>query len=177
MTCWIQLVRICVSERMHRFSSYRLSFPSVIFAFTLKAARSWWSTGLFIVHIISSAGWSSNLDDCCCWMFGTDFILKAETGFTKSKLLDQLNQYYLSAEIVENAHFCWTSTPLHFTSTSDSLTFPEYVQGTYVEGIKEEVVLSPGHALSFIAAGEGSYYSIGLFFFWHVFLVTASDFN
>nr|GMC64596.1 T-complex protein 1 subunit eta [Ipomoea batatas] len=27
-------------------------------------------------------------------------------------------------------------------------------QGTYVEGIKEEVVLSPGHALSFIAAGE-----------------------
>jgi len=24
-----------------------------------------------------------------------------------------------------------------------------------VEGIKEEVVLSPGHALSFIAAGEG----------------------
>lgn len=30
-------------------------------------------------------------------------------------------------------------------------------QGTYVEGIKEEVVLSPGHALSFIAAGEGIY--------------------
>ena len=29
------------------------------------------------------------------------------------------------------------------------------VKGTYVEGIKEEVVLSPGHALSFIAAGEG----------------------
>lgn len=29
-------------------------------------------------------------------------------------------------------------------------------QGTYVEGIKEEVVLSPGHALSFIAAGEGT---------------------
>ncbi|PHT57522.1 hypothetical protein T459_35507 [Capsicum annuum] len=28
------------------------------------------------------------------------------------------------------------------------------MQGTYVEGIKEEVVLSPGHALSFIAAGE-----------------------
>lgn len=30
-------------------------------------------------------------------------------------------------------------------------------QGTYVEGIKEEVVLSPGHALSFIAAGEGTF--------------------
>lgn len=30
------------------------------------------------------------------------------------------------------------------------------VQGTYVEGMKEEVVLSPGHALSFIAAGEGN---------------------
>lgn len=28
-------------------------------------------------------------------------------------------------------------------------------QGTYVEGIKEEVVLSPAHALSLIAAGEG----------------------
>ncbi|KAL4348245.1 hypothetical protein GQ457_17G002330 [Hibiscus cannabinus] len=28
------------------------------------------------------------------------------------------------------------------------------VNGTYVEGIKEEVVLSPGHALSLIAAGE-----------------------
>ena len=32
------------------------------------------------------------------------------------------------------------------------------LQGTYVEGIKEEVVLSPGHALSFIAAGEGKYF-------------------
>ncbi|WZZ82985.1 hypothetical protein YC2023_103557 [Brassica napus] len=29
-----------------------------------------------------------------------------------------------------------------------------YNEGTYVEGIKEEVVLSPGHALSFIEAGE-----------------------
>ncbi|KAL6561055.1 Kinesin-like protein KIN-7D, mitochondrial [Orobanche gracilis] len=29
-----------------------------------------------------------------------------------------------------------------------------YNEGTYVESIKEEVVLSPGHALSFIAAGE-----------------------
>lgn len=28
-------------------------------------------------------------------------------------------------------------------------------QGTFVEGIKEEVVLSPAHALSLIAAGEG----------------------
>jgi centromeric protein E len=28
--------------------------------------------------------------------------------------------------------------------------------GTYVEGIKEEVVLSPAHALSLIAAGEGN---------------------
>jgi len=29
------------------------------------------------------------------------------------------------------------------------------LQGTFVEGIKEEVVLSPAHALSLIAAGEG----------------------
>jgi len=28
-------------------------------------------------------------------------------------------------------------------------------QGTYLEGMKEEAVLSPGHALSFIAVGEG----------------------
>lgn len=33
----------------------------------------------------------------------------------------------------------------------------QVVQGTYVEGMKEEVVLSPGHALSFIAAGEGTF--------------------
>ncbi|KAL8160373.1 hypothetical protein V2J09_001910 [Rumex salicifolius] len=35
-----------------------------------------------------------------------------------------------------------------------NLRVREDVQGTYVEGMKEEVVLSPGHALSFIAAGE-----------------------
>ncbi|XP_073272728.1 kinesin-like protein KIN-7D, mitochondrial isoform X2 [Primulina huaijiensis] len=35
-----------------------------------------------------------------------------------------------------------------------NLRVREDAQGTYVEGIKEEVVLSPGHALSFIAAGE-----------------------
>ncbi|XP_074313248.1 G-type lectin S-receptor-like serine/threonine-protein kinase At2g19130 isoform X3 [Silene latifolia] len=38
--------------------------------------------------------------------------------------------------------------------TGQNLRIREDVQGTYVEGIKEEVVLSPGHALSFIAAGE-----------------------
>lgn len=36
------------------------------------------------------------------------------------------------------------------------------MQGTYVEGIKEEVVLSPGHALSFIAAGEGICHSVSV---------------
>lgn len=30
------------------------------------------------------------------------------------------------------------------------------LQGTFVEGVKEEVVLSPAHALSLIAAGEGA---------------------
>jgi hypothetical protein len=30
-------------------------------------------------------------------------------------------------------------------------------QGTFVEGLKEEVVLSPAHALSLIAAGEGHF--------------------
>ncbi|KAL3350789.1 hypothetical protein AABB24_023289 [Solanum stoloniferum] len=35
-----------------------------------------------------------------------------------------------------------------------NLRVREDTQGTYVEGMKEEVVLSPGHALSFIAAGE-----------------------
>ncbi|XP_022725153.1 kinesin-like protein KIN-7D, mitochondrial isoform X6 [Durio zibethinus] len=38
--------------------------------------------------------------------------------------------------------------------TGQHLRIREDAQGTYVEGIKEEVVLSPGHALSFIAAGE-----------------------
>ncbi|KAL2927250.1 Kinesin-like protein KIN-7D mitochondrial [Bienertia sinuspersici] len=38
--------------------------------------------------------------------------------------------------------------------TGQNLRVREDVQGTYVEGVKEEVVLSPGHALSFIAAGE-----------------------
>ncbi|KAG2242026.1 hypothetical protein Bca52824_096126 [Brassica carinata] len=38
--------------------------------------------------------------------------------------------------------------------TGQNLRIREDSQGTYVEGIKEEVVLSPGHALSFIAAGE-----------------------
>ncbi|KAF3435772.1 hypothetical protein FNV43_RR22864 [Rhamnella rubrinervis] len=38
--------------------------------------------------------------------------------------------------------------------TGQNSTLREDAQGTYVEGIKEEVVLSPGHALSFIAAGE-----------------------
>ncbi|GER42288.1 kinesin-related protein [Striga asiatica] len=37
---------------------------------------------------------------------------------------------------------------------AQNLRVREDAQGTYVEGIKEEVVLSPGHALSFIAAGE-----------------------
>ncbi|XP_068639667.1 kinesin-like protein KIN-7D, mitochondrial [Aristolochia californica] len=38
--------------------------------------------------------------------------------------------------------------------TGQNLRVREDAHGTYVEGIKEEVVLSPGHALSFIAAGE-----------------------
>ncbi|KAK4772152.1 hypothetical protein SAY86_013927 [Trapa natans] len=38
--------------------------------------------------------------------------------------------------------------------TGQNLRVREDAQGTYVEGIKEEVVLSPGHAISFIAAGE-----------------------
>ncbi|KAH9737636.1 kinesin-like protein KIN-7K [Citrus sinensis] len=37
-----------------------------------------------------------------------------------------------------------------------NLRIREDSQGTFVEGIKEEVVLSPAHALSLIAAGEGS---------------------
>ena len=32
------------------------------------------------------------------------------------------------------------------------------MKGTYVEGLKEEVLSSPTHALSLIAAGEGSLY-------------------
>ncbi|XP_050365006.1 kinesin-like protein KIN-7C, mitochondrial [Argentina anserina] len=39
-------------------------------------------------------------------------------------------------------------------STGQNLRIREDAQGTYVEGIKEEVVLSPAHALSLIATGE-----------------------
>ncbi|KAE8100703.1 hypothetical protein FH972_018571 [Carpinus fangiana] len=39
-------------------------------------------------------------------------------------------------------------------STGQNLRIREDAQGTYVEGIKEEVVLSPAHALSLIASGE-----------------------
>ncbi|PHU14602.1 hypothetical protein BC332_15807 [Capsicum chinense] len=38
--------------------------------------------------------------------------------------------------------------------TGQNLRVREDAQGTYVEGIKEEVVLSPAHALSLIASGE-----------------------
>ncbi|XP_059631794.1 kinesin-like protein KIN-7E, chloroplastic [Cornus florida] len=38
--------------------------------------------------------------------------------------------------------------------TGQNLRIREDAQGTYVEGIKEEVVLSPAHALSLIASGE-----------------------
>ncbi|KAF7837560.1 myosin-6-like isoform X2 [Senna tora] len=40
--------------------------------------------------------------------------------------------------------------------TGQNLRIREDAQGTYVEGINEEVVLSPGHALSLIATGEGT---------------------
>jgi hypothetical protein len=36
-------------------------------------------------------------------------------------------------------------------------------QGTYVEGIKVEVVLSPAHALSLIASGEGTWLLLCMF--------------
>ncbi|KHN14462.1 Kinesin-related protein 11 [Glycine soja] len=39
--------------------------------------------------------------------------------------------------------------------TFKDVVFGIVVEGTFVEGIKEEVVLSPTHALSLIAAGEG----------------------
>ncbi|MBA0842708.1 hypothetical protein Goarm_002515, partial [Gossypium armourianum] len=45
--------------------------------------------------------------------------------------------------------------------TGQNLRVREDVQGTYVEGIKEEVVLSPGHVLSFIAAGEAEHRHVG----------------
>lgn len=38
--------------------------------------------------------------------------------------------------------------------TGQNLRIREDAQGTYVEGVKEEVVLSPAHALSLIASGE-----------------------
>ncbi|KAL5993167.1 hypothetical protein ACLOJK_014090 [Asimina triloba] len=46
---------------------------------------------------------------------------------------------------------CWP--PLQRGNSASLLDYP-LVMGTYVEGIKEEVVLSPAHALSLIASGE-----------------------
>jgi centromeric protein E len=41
-----------------------------------------------------------------------------------------------------------------------NLRIREDEQGTYIEGIKEEVVLSPAHVLSLIAAGEGRHFHV-----------------
>lgn len=45
---------------------------------------------------------------------------------------------------------------LRFIKASLSSQCLSDIKGTYVEGIKEEVVLSPAHALSLIATGEGT---------------------
>ncbi|KAL5985814.1 hypothetical protein ACLOJK_027801 [Asimina triloba] len=81
-------------------------------------------------------------------------------------LLDPTGQ---NLRVREDSQFIYSSDP--------SVTAPDFglremitpsmdelygVRGTYVEGIKEEVVLSPGHALSFIAAGEGSPSVVGI---------------
>lgn len=59
---------------------------------------------------------------------------------------------------------------LHHLSTNSWILLFERVvffgQGTYVEGIKEEVVLSPAHALSLIASGEGTKYFCRLLVLW-----------
>ncbi|GKB61954.1 kinesin-like protein KIN-7D, mitochondrial, partial [Tanacetum coccineum] len=49
--------------------------------------------------------------------------------------------------------------------TGQNLCVREEAQGTYVEGKKEEVVLSPAHALSFIAAGEGTTESLSVYIY------------
>ncbi|CAJ1933603.1 unnamed protein product [Sphenostylis stenocarpa] len=57
--------------------------------------------------------------------------------------------------IIQDTFFCFGQVINDLLDpTGQNLRVREDAQGTYVEGIKEEVVLSPGHALSFIAAGE-----------------------
>lgn len=51
-------------------------------------------------------------------------------------------------------YFRLTHTILLFSHSWHMIVLLQH--GTYVEGIKEEVVLSPAHALSLIAAGEGN---------------------
>ena len=57
------------------------------------------------------------------------------------------------------AHIFWIYSHEHsfvnMLSTLCEGTFDVCFQGTYVEGIKEDVVLSPAHCLSLIATGEG----------------------
>lgn len=54
-----------------------------------------------------------------------------------------------------NSVFSCLPVPFKTLSVLSSLSFSSG-QGTYVEGMKEEVVLSPAHALSLIASGEGN---------------------
>jgi hypothetical protein len=75
-------------------------------------------------------------------------------------LLLEMLVYYLNLFLCKlHVHantMLYIAMPILFMSYSVASHFLS-LQGTYVEGIKEEVVLSPGHALSFIAAGEGYY--------------------
>lgn len=75
-------------------------------------------------------------------------------------LLDPTGQNLRVREDAQVINLCSRTIPC-FLLVACCISFVDliewYIQGTYVEGIKEEVVLSPGHALSFIAAGEGTY--------------------
>nr|CAB3499157.1 unnamed protein product [Digitaria exilis] len=79
---------------------------------------------------------------------GREFLLRV----SYLEIYNELVQYYYIDRF--NLDISWQVINDLLDPTGQNLRVREDAQGTYVEGIKEEVVLSPGHALSFIAAGE-----------------------
>jgi hypothetical protein len=58
-----------------------------------------------------------------------------------------------------------------------NLKIREDAQGTYVEGVKHEVVISPAHALSFIQIGEGTFFKGANISFWNFQVHTREHFS
>ncbi|KAF7806553.1 kinesin-like protein KIN-7C, mitochondrial [Senna tora] len=83
--------------------------------------------------------------------FGTESDSKLRRSYTE-------RQHPIAAISIYKCLLHWKSFEAERTSVFDPLIqmIGSAIEGTYVEGINEKVVLSPGHALSLIALGEGT---------------------